>query len=411
MEAAAARARYEPLRIFTFVAQTEVWLIWAIYSVTVFVLMHIASYFILVWWIVIGVPFLQFCMHLIESTARGIERAPRMTWEGFRDLRVYKQLILSTALASAYFTTPVEYRPGAAALILLVCPAMTAFIAMENSLLRALNPIALAGFIWHMGMTYLLLRLVVTSGLLYLLLLFQHQTTLLASIPGKAFFAIASVYLLLIMARSTGALIFSRRKELGIRTVASAEQAEADEDRARQQARDAFLAGVYEMYRSGRAREAWSAIDSRLKKRRYRDEGDYFAEMIRWEDPTLAHKLAQGYLRRLVREAPELAWPILEQIFDQTDDDYRLDAGEPVLTFARFATTSRQKQISLELLRHFDDDFPGHPRCREALLIGTDLACESGDMDLARALFDKVTTMRGLVHKPTFERCLALLRP
>ncbi len=400
---------YQPLRIFTFVAQTEVWLIWLIYSVVVFGLLSVPSVFLAIWWIIFGVPFLQFSLNLIESTARGIEKAPRMTAEGFKDGRIYKQLLLSSVWVSMVFAIPPEYQPLAIGFIMLVCPAMTAFIAMENSFLRAINPVPVASFIWHMGLSYILLRLVVTAVALYLLLVFQNQTSLLSNAAGRAFFSITTVYLLLVMSRSVGALIFSRRNELGIRTVASQEQAEADRDESIRRERQAFLEEMYQLANSGRAASAWDQIEKRLKRDRFESEGAYFVDLSAWEDRKLKHKLAQGYLKRLVKQAPELAWPILEEIHGETGGDYRLESGEAVLEFAGYATTSGQKRVAADLLQYFEEDFPNHPRIREALLVGADLACQLDDFALAKQLFDRVKKMRGLVHKPTFDRCLKLL--
>lgn len=402
-------APFERLTLFTFVAQTEVWLIWAIYSVLVLLFMVFTLPIMIVWWIVAGVPFLQFCLNLIESTALGVKRAPRMTWDGFRDPRIYKQLLLSTGLVSLIAATPPDWQFAAIGIVLLVCPAMTAFIALEDSLARALNPVRVGLFIWNMGLSYLALRVVATTGILYVLLLSQHYSILLATLAGKVFFAVASVYLILVLCRCTGALLHSRRAELGIRTIASPEQAEAAVSDATRRERDEFLGEIYKLARADKLDEAWQRLEERLKRSRYAVEGEYYSELAQWEDERLARKMAQGYLRRLVRTAPELAWPILEDIATRTGGNYRLDAGEPLLLFAEHANTSRRRRIIVDMLRYFEDDFPTHPRRREALLTATSLACELDDEELARELFARVQRMRGLIHKPTFDRCRQLL--
>lgn len=409
-----ARPSFEGLRVFTFVQQTEVWLVWLIYSVVV-ALFLIAGTHAYHWslmmgaWVSIGIPFLQYSLNIITATAEGRQRVPPMTGDGMRDPRLYKLLLLFSALASFVFFFDPEWRPWALAAVLLVWPAMVSIIAIEASLTSALNPVKLTSFILGMGLTYVALRMAMTGALLYVLLLIDNRTTLFGSVAGTLFLSVASVYLMLALSRCTGALLHARRTELGLLTAASPEQAEQQLKQQIDAERGAFLGHIYALVRADKFRQAWSELETRLKRERYADEDRYYDHLAGWEDKTLAHKLAQGYLKRLVVRSPEQAWRLYASILAAEQGNYRLDSGDAVLKFAAAATTPSRRRLMLDVLRHFEEDFPNHPMSRQAFLVGADLACELGETELAVEMMAEVIRRRGKVDKPTYDRCRRIL--
>ncbi len=385
----------EKPRLFTFVRQTEVWLISG------------------VWWVIFGLPFLQFCLNVVESTALGQQRVPRLTAAGLKDARVYALLLISTcivsvhALASAYLVPGLVL--GTDVLMLLIYPAMIASIALRHSLFTTLNPLFIGRFVRQMGLGYAGLRVVFVNTLIFLLLLAQTRVAAVTTLPGTLLFTTVAVYLVLVMSRCTGALLHARRQELGLKTVHSDEQENEKARRAEQLERRDFLAPVLEHSRVNRYRQAWEVIEPRLKQDRYATEHLFYEELRAWTDRTLAHKLAQGYLKRLVETSTEHAWRIYEDIYNHEQGNYRLESGETVLRLAETTSTDAQRRIILETLKYFDDDFPQHPKSRQALLLGADLAFHFDELDLAAALFRKVRTRKGLVHASTFQRVQNLL--
>ncbi|MCB1692968.1 MAG: hypothetical protein KDI19_09390 [Pseudomonadales bacterium] len=405
---------FEPLHVFSFVRQTEVWLVWLIFGALTTILVYGSARLpsapiLMVWWIIFGIPFAQFCLGIVLGTSQGRQQVPAMTIDGFRDTRILKLLVLVSMAVSAVFFTSPSIRPLILAVVLLVAPASFAYVAIEDSLSRALNPLRIATFIVNMGATYVALRVVVTVVLLYLLLLVDYRMQLLSSFSGTAFFSFVTVYLLLAMARCTGVLLHARRTELGLSTSFSPEQAEAAREAHEQEERNQFLGEVFDLSRVHEYAAAWKKLEARLKRDRYETEALYFSALRRWDDPTMAHKLAQGYLKRLLERSVGEAWQLLEDILETENGNYRLDSGETVLKFAEVAETDAHKSLMLGVLQHFDEDFPAHPRSREAWLTTAKFACDLGRMEEAQAAFANVTSRRGLLHKPTYDECLSRL--
>ncbi|XOV87698.1 MAG: hypothetical protein ACFHX7_22540 [Pseudomonadota bacterium] len=400
--------------IFMFVRQTEVWLIWLFYSIILSGLLIVARFTPVwlisgIWWVIFGLPFLQFCLNVVESTALGANKVPPLTMGGMKDGRVYALLGICIGLSAARTLAPPDLVILADFLTLLIFPALLASIAMRHSLATTLNPLFMWQFIRQMGLNMAGLRLLLLSALLLTLLTAGTHLPLLASIPGTVLLGSTAIYLTLLLCRCTGALLHVRRLELGLKTMDSDEQRNAATRRAEHLERQEFLVPVLEHSRANRYNKAWEILEPRLKKDRYATEHLFYDELRGWTDRTLAHKLAQGYLARLTESNTEQAWRIYADIQACEAGNYRLASGETVLRLAETASTDAQRRIILDTLKHFDDDFPGHPKSRQALLIGADMACHLDNMALADSLFRKVRTRKGLVQPDRFRRVQNLL--
>ncbi len=403
------------LKVFSFIAQIEVLLIWIVYSLLATLIITLirveeTGIFAFVWLIVFGIPFLQYCFAIMDFASRGNQQAPRMSIEIIAlDSRTFKELFLMGMLLGAITATPADYQWITTGVALLIAPAMTSFVVLEGSLVNAANPLKIFRFISMMGLTYVTLRILVTSVLLLFLFVADRHTTLFENIAGRFFFATVGTYLLLTLFRATGALLHSRRDQLGLHTDFSPEKNFANEIDSDQQTRREFLVEVYNLWQGGKQKAAWEMLESAIKNDRYNSEAFYYAELNEWKDPQLAWKTAQGYISRLIEVDPEEAWRIYEEVIRSSNGDYKLGSGSTLLALAENANTVERKRITIESLSNFESDFPGHPKIRQAYLTATDLCCETGNVEFARDLFHKVTHRRGLISKPVYERCRSFL--
>jgi len=282
-------------------------------------------------------------------------RIPRLSVPN--DSRPFKLGGLAAVALVGIQSAPPEWRIWLLTPVLLITPAVFSSVAVEGSIRRALNPVRIVTFIYSMGLTYVALRVVVT-GTLLLLFALQHYTTVLEPPLGAPLMAIGGVYLLLVMYRATGALLHARRDYLGLKTDFSPEQAAEDNRIRAAQERQAFLKPLMGMCRE-----------------------DQYGE----------------------------AWQLYGEVMADSNGGYRLDSGEAVIRLADTASNQAERRTIIEAIRHFDDDFPNHPKSRQAFLAGTQLALDTQDLELAQAFFDNVQHRRGVISRKRYDACLKVL--
>jgi hypothetical protein len=405
---------FEPLRVFSFVFQPEVLIVWMIFGLLISLLLTISiNWYMAILsfpaWFMTAMLLLNYGIEITDQTARGHQRMRRMAFP--QDGRAFKLTILMVGLLSLVAGAPTEYRIVLLGLVLLITPAAVAFVALEGAMFAALNPIRLVSFIYSMGFSYVALRLLITFGL-FLVLVFtsvHFYDTQIPAIIVKAQAGLIGVYLMLVICRSTGALLHARRHQLGLWTSYSPEQAEQAQAEITRKQQLVFLDGLNKECHAGEHRRAWERLETLLKRNRYADEAFFFSELDRWQDRVLLHKLTQGYLKRLIEQDAEIAWQIYLKVIRETDSEFTLDSGELALKLAESADNAERRRTSLDALQFFDKDFPRHPRSRYAFLLATSLAIELNEMERARKLFRIVQTRRGLISKVRYDECVRVL--
>ncbi len=404
------------LRVFTFIAQIEVLLVWLIFSLLAWLLFMlyapgireiVAGALALVF----SIPFLQYGFIIIEYTARGHDEVPRMGADILSaDGRVYRQMIIATMLVSVIYMFPEEWRIIPIGVILLITPAITSFIAFYAPLFSCLNPIKIYGFISSMGLTYVVLRLL-ANGVLFILLYFLQRGTAVFNTPGGAFLmALSATYLTISMFRGTGVLLHTRRDLLGIRTDFSSEQAAAKQQSADSKARKRFLVELTKLARADKFEDVRKRLNRVTRRERYENEPVLYEGLREFDDKRVSHILAEGYVPRLMETDPEAAWKILETVLEESRGRYQFASGDQVIRLYDFVQTNHQKALALRLLVKFDDSFPHHTQSRQAYLLATRIACDLDDLEVAQMCFRKVTSRRGLINKSVYEECQRLLR-
>jgi hypothetical protein len=251
-----------PIAVFTFIKQPEILLVWLLFSLLLGVLLSLPLGYLMIlalpFWVVLGVLIIQYGFVIIEFTARGHHDVPRMSAGVFAtDPRVYRQALVILTMVSLVLATPEVWRFASLSVALMITPAMTAFITFHLPLIRVFDPRHIWQFIRSMGYTYVTLRVMITS-ILMLLLLLMEQVVHLVDIRGGGFLMAGAItYLLLTLFRGTGALLYSRRRFIGINTDFSLEQAQQAMDEERGAYRRNLVSELALLCRRDRWHEAW----------------------------------------------------------------------------------------------------------------------------------------------------------
>jgi hypothetical protein len=405
------------LRTFSFVTQTEILLVWLIYTLLVGLLLMIPSNNYLsvltgALWVLIAIPFFQYGFTIIEFTARGHSNIPRMGSDIFTmDSRVYKLMLYLAMTASFLVAVPDNLDYLAEMFIAIITPAIITFISFHYSAAQAVNPLNIYRFISNMGFTYNALKFLGAWVLAALLFMFGDGLNLYDSKAGSFLMAAASIYLVLTLFRATGVLLHHRRGKIGIHADFSRELEEEKLLKQQHIRRQHLISKLQKLANVDKIIEAGNLLNRSLKRNRYLEEELYFDLLSNLEDQRLAHKMAQGYIGRLLHDDQALAWHIFDTVCDETRGKFRLESGSDLLNLATIATDNSQKRRVLLLLSNFDDNYPKHPRSREAFLVATEICIELGQHNEAQSYFQKVTSRRGRLNRVKYEKCLEILGP
>jgi hypothetical protein len=261
------------IRVFTFVGQIEVLLVWLIFSLLYWLIallyspdeLGVRAYLAGILFAITFMPLIQYGFIIVEYTARGHDVIPRMSVGIFSmDARMYRFIFIGTLLAAGFFYTPEAYQLITISIILIFTPAMTSFIAFHTPISGCVNPINLVRFIKNMGATYIVLRLLANTIMLVLLYFFQRGEQVFGSMSGSFFMMIAATYLLLTMFRGTGALLHLRHAELGIQTDFSQKQAEGALRHWEEKEHRKLAIRLCKLEQRGKTEAAWTALQDFL---------------------------------------------------------------------------------------------------------------------------------------------------
>ncbi|MDA0790627.1 MAG: hypothetical protein O2780_14355 [Proteobacteria bacterium] len=399
-----------------FILQTEVVLVWLVFSL-LFGILSALSYGYLVYlalplWLISGAMFFKYGFVIIEYSARGHSRLPRLGSEILGpEPRIYRQALVLAGALGIISVTPEPWRPLIIGLLLVVTPAITAFITFHWRLTQALRPDHIWQFMRGMGLTYYPLRFLITGSLMVVLIMVEDDAHLSELFPGGRF-ALAAIATLLLMAtfRTTGVLLHSRRESIGIITDFSEEQFAAATTASRRKDQEHFIRDLALLSRRGRVAEAVERMESRLRRGRYQEDGDFYELLRELTDPALSYRMAEGYVGRLLDHSVTTAWDIFETLWSESGGRLRLTSGTRAIDLGRAASSRSQKQASVAMLGRFDSDYPRHPGTSEALLIGADLACQLGDLATASDILSRVGQQTGAIDAEVYQRCLRVLR-
>jgi hypothetical protein len=264
-------------------------------------------------------------------------------------------------------------------------PVATSLLVLEDSLISAINPAkwlailntieANTGFTQYLVLQFCMLlsgyvALFVNLGWLNILTMMVFL-----GITMTAF-------------RCLGVVLHSNAEALRLRVVYGPKIEQEQTRRAHDQALSDFLSKLYVLADTDETGKALKMLDEHLQEDRYKTEAELFARIRAWENPVLAIQAGREFLNRLVaRDDIKTSWDVLEFCYEANDNEYRLTAADTLITLSEHTETFRQKAITAYLLRHFEEDFPNHPKTAEMLLLAAQLtAHDLNDFEGARRI-------------------------
>ena len=261
--------------------------------------MGIWADFILISW------FFKYCFVLLDSVVAGHDELPVLSVEMLNPVDEQRPLVQAVICALGFAASWWVYHGygpvaglGLGAVLLTALPATVGLLAIGDSWLHALSPLAIARLIKGLGLTYVTVLAIVLGGgvLLYALELTVDSLLLQLCLAQLIFMA---------MFCAIGGGIFERRIELQLATRTQEERIAEREDRYHAEERAAILDRSYALLRLKRRSDAWDNLEPWI--RTHCPEAHPFTEYhalleatCTWDDPMIGDRVANEYLARLL---------------------------------------------------------------------------------------------------------------
>lgn len=357
----------------------------------------------LYWFVVVGA--LGYTVVIFRACANGRRTAPTMTanetnlFASGQLLQTVALLLLAVllqGLVSRYTGPPLSY--VALALIWLWLPAALSLNLLNGRLDDAVNPVQIWTMIRELGRPYFLMPLAAVGATLV--------QSIIDALPVPHLLGEAmGAYLLLATLAFWARLLFEHRDRVGLEATSDAsmrEQLDAkDEDRRR----NGIMDRAFAESRTSSDR-AMAVVDELFDGKQDAVETREWAfERSRgWDNAMVALRLGQTLIdRHLTLGNDARALEIIDFGISR-EAAFRPAGPNATLKAASVALKHARPGIATQLLGDFGARFPDNPQRVAAALTGATIAWQkTGDMALARRLFDSVASEPQAVRHPRYD--------
>jgi hypothetical protein len=248
--------------------------------------------------------FFKYCYVLLDAVVAGHEELPVLSVEMLNPVDEQRPLLqavmlVTEALACWWLYQHVSAFAGVAlgALFLSALPATVGLLAIGDSWLHALSPLAIWRLMKGLGITYLWTLAVIFGGALLIVFVARELGELtqiaLCQLVVMAMFCFI------------GGAIFERRVELQLATRTHGERVAERDERHHADNRGAVLDRTYSLLRLKRRSEAWATLEAWMHQ--HCPDSHPFTEYhalltatCSWDDPFIGDKVAIEYLGKLL---------------------------------------------------------------------------------------------------------------
>ena len=249
--------------------------------------------------------FFKYCYAMLDAVVAGHKEMPVMSVEMLNPVDEQRPLLQAIIVSLGFIASWWTYHllgPAAGvtlgALLAMALPANVALLAISDSWVHALSPLAIGRIIKGLGLTYVGVLAMTLGGMLLIVTLALTLDSLWMTL------ALAQL-LFLGMFCYVGGAVFEHRIALQLATHTQDERLAERDERRHAEDRAAVLDRSYALLRLKRRTEAWAHLEAWM--RTHCPEAHPFTEYhalqvatCSWEDPALGDKLTNVYLERLL---------------------------------------------------------------------------------------------------------------
>jgi len=299
--------------------------------------------------------FFKYCYVLLDSVVAGHDELPVLSVEMLNPVDEQRPLVQAIMVSLGFIACWWLYHTvgpvaglALGALLLSALPATVGLLAISDSWVHALSPLAIARLIKGMGWSYISVLTITLGGAVVIVTL--------ALTLGSLLLILALSQLVLIgMFCFIGGAIFESRIELQLATRTYAERVAEREERHHASERAAVLDRTYSLLRLKRRSDAWAHLQQWMRK--HCPDSHPFSEYhalhsatCSWDDPSIGDKVADEYLDKLLASGETgLALDAL-QIRLASNPNFYPASPASAKRLTELATVAGRKDLSRPLL-------------------------------------------------------------
>jgi hypothetical protein len=249
--------------------------------------------------------FFKYCYALLDAVIAGHKELPVMSVEMINPVDEQRPLIQAIIVSLGFSASWWVYHSigpvaglGLGAVLLSGLPATVALLAMSDSWLHALSPLAIGRVMKGLGLNYVGVLAIILGGALTILTLALNLDSLLLIL------ALAQLVLLAMFCVIGGAM-FENRVALQLDTRTHGERVAERDERHHADARGAVLDRTYALLRLKRRSEAWDHLEAWMRK--HCPDTHPFTEYhalqeatCAWDEPVIGDQVTNEYLGKLL---------------------------------------------------------------------------------------------------------------
>jgi hypothetical protein len=299
--------------------------------------------------------FFKYCYVLLDTVVAGHDELPVLSVEMLNPVDEQRPLLQAIMVSLGFIASWWVYHSvgpvaglALGAVLLAALPATVGLLAISDSWVHALSPVAIGRVIKGLGWTYVTVLVVTLGGaaLIVTLALTLGSILLILALAQLLFMA---------MFCFVGGAIFEHRVELQLATRTQGERLAERDERRHADDRAAVLDHSYALLRLKRRGEAWANLEAWM--RRHCPDGHPFTEYhallqatCSWDDPVIGDRVACEYLKKLLASNETgIALEALQIRLDSNPGFYPV--GEPYAErLAQLAAIAGRKVMSRQLL-------------------------------------------------------------
>ncbi len=298
---------------------------------------------------------------LLEHTANGAREPPVLSIEMLNPVNEYRPLLQLAIVVMACGALWLLARNLSVALALalgvlafIALPASIGALGVGNSILQAINPLALWHIVLSLRMAYVVIVVVVLT--------YGVGLSLLASaslLPSWLLIVLAQFSWLSVFALIGGAL-YEHRHVLGHEPIDTPERRAAHAQGLLDRERARVMDTIYGEARGGNLAGAWQTIERELAVQNYAFEYyDWLMERLdRLDNRRLAARLAQDYITRALGRDNARVTRLVQRCL-AADARFRPRSGAETLRVAELSRLAGDRSSAQALLVDFEQHFPG----------------------------------------------------
>ena len=269
------------------------------YLITLGKLFGLPADFILLSW------FFKYCYALLDAVVAGHKELPVLSVEMLNPVDEQRPLLQAIIVSLGFIASWWTYHTvgpvaglALGALLLMALPANVALLAMSDSWVHALSPLAIGRVVKGLGLTYFGVLVVTLGGMMLVVALALTLDSLLLTL-------VLAQLLFVAMFCYVGGAVFENRVALQLTTRTFDERMAERDERHHANERGAVLDRTYSLLRLKRRSEAWATLEAWMRKHCPTSHPftEYHAVLVAtcsWDDPAIGDKVATEYLGRLL---------------------------------------------------------------------------------------------------------------